>query len=255
MTDNNIPSASDSPPPGSIGETLRTVIFAVLIALVIRTFVFEPFNIPSSSMVPTLLVGDFLFVSKYTYGYSGRGTFWGLPLFPGRIAEQDKPHRGDVVVFKWPHDNSTDYIKRLIGLPGDTVQMKDGILYINSQPVERAQLPEPLTEPHEQTPEAVTDYTEHLPAGPDHIIRKRDGVDPLDNTIEFVVPEHHYFMMGDNRDNSQDSRTEQVGYVPEENLVGKARVIFFSLQDGTHFWEVWKWPWAVRWDRLFQKIE
>ena len=132
-----------------MGEFLRTIIFAVVIALAIRAFLFEPFNIPSSSMVPTLLVGDYLFVSKYSYGYSGRGTFtwgWGpfsitLPPYTGRIFEQHGPQRGDVVVFKWPHDNQTDYIKRVIGLPGDHVQMKDGILYINDKPVERAQLP------------------------------------------------------------------------------------------------------------------
>ena len=253
MTD---PSSSpEQPAQGGLGETLRTVIFAVLIALVIRTFAFEPFNIPSSSMVPTLLIGDFLFVSKYTYGYSDRGTFWGLPLFHGRLMETEEPHRGDVVVFKWPHDNSTDYIKRVIGLPGDTVQMKDGVLYINDKPVERAQLPEPLIERGEQEPQGITDYTEHLPDGPDHIIRKRDGIEPLDNTIAFLVPPHHYFMMGDNRDNSQDSRTEQVGYVPEENLVGKAQIVFFSLEEDTRFWEVWKWPWAVRWDRLLTRIK
>jgi signal peptidase I len=253
MTDTN---QDEQQPQGSVGETARTIIFAILIAMLIRTFAFEPFNIPSSSMVPTLLIGDFLFVSKYSYGYGGRGTFWGLNLFNGRVLEKQGPQRGDVVVFKWPHDNSTDYIKRVIGLPGDKVQMKDGMLYINDTVVDRARLPTPLTEPGEAEPTNVTDYTESLPQGPQHIIRKRDGDDdPLDNTPQFVVPEHHYFMMGDNRDNSQDSRTENVGYVPEENLVGKAQLIFFSLEEDTHFWEFWKWPWAVRWDRLFMKIK
>jgi len=249
---------SNPPPPrdGSIGETTRTIVFAILIALAIRTFAFEPFNIPSSSMVPTLLVGDFLFVSKYSYGYGGRGTFWGLVPFQGRILESEGPHRGDVVVFKWPHDNSTDYIKRVIGLPGDTVQMKEGLLYINGKVVDRERLPSPVSEPGEPAPAGVTDYVEHLPDGPEHVIRKRDGDDdPLDNTPEFLVPPHHYFMMGDNRDNSQDSRTENVGYVPEENLVGKARILFFSLEDDTRFWEFWKWPWSIRWDRLFKIIK
>jgi len=252
MAENSSPSPQSE---GGLGESLRTIIFAVLIALVIRTFAFEPFNIPSSSMVPTLLVGDFLFVSKYAYGYSGRGTFWGLPLFQGRVFEENQPQRGDIVVFKWPKDNSTDYIKRLIGLPGDTVQMKDAILYINGEPVERARLAAPIAESGEQEPAGVTDYTENLPDGPSHIIRKKGDNEPLDNTSLFTVPSHHYFMMGDNRDNSQDSRTENVGYVAEENLVGKAQLIFFSLGDDTRFWEIWKWPWAVRWDRLFVRIK
>jgi signal peptidase I len=253
MTDTN--TQNPGPHEGTLGETARTIIFAILIALLIRTFAFEPFNIPSSSMVPTLLIGDFLFVSKYSYGYGGRGTFWGVPLFPGRILETHGPQRGDVAVFKWPHDNSTDYIKRVIGLPGDHVQMKEGILYINGNAVERARLAEPIPEPGKPEPANVTDYTEHLPNGPDHIIRKRNGDDdPLDNTPDFLVPEHHYFMMGDNRDNSQDSRTDNVGMVPEENLVGKARVIFFSLDDDASFWQVWKWPWAIRWGRLFTRI-
>jgi signal peptidase I len=256
-------SNTTQPPRESIGEFIRTIVFAVIIALVIRAFAFEPFNIPSSSMVPTLLVGDYLFVSKYSYGYSGRGTFswgWGplsitLPPYHGRILESHGPARGDVIVFKWPKDNQTDYIKRLIGLPGDHVQMKDGMLYINDKVVPREQLPEPVTSPGEQTPTDVTDYIEHLPGGVDHVIRKENGHDdPLDNTPEFVVPPNHYFMMGDNRDNSQDSRTDNVGYVPEENLVGKARIIFFSLDEDTHFWEFWKWPWAIRWSRIVQVI-
>ncbi|MGE3622980.1 MAG: signal peptidase I [Bdellovibrionales bacterium] len=252
----NASTPETRPAESSGGETLRTIVFAVLIALVIRTFAFEPFNIPSSSMVPTLLIGDFLFVSKYSYGYGSRGTFWGLVPFKGRIPENEGPKRGEIVVFKWPKDNSTDYIKRVIGLPGDKVQMKDGLLYINGKVVDRARLPSPVLEPGETLQEPATDYIEHLPEGPEHVIRKRDNIDdPLDNTEEFAVPPGHYFMMGDNRDNSQDSRTTNVGYVPEENLVGRARLIFFSLKDDVRFWQVWKWPWAVRWDRLFRTIE
>ncbi len=253
MTDvKSAPPEAKKPSPDDTG-TLRTIIYAILIALVIRTFAFEPFNIPSSSMVPTLLIGDFLFVSKYTYGYTSHGTFYGLPHFSGRLLGRE-PERGDVVVFKWPRDNSTDYIKRLIGLPGDHIQMKEGILYINGAAVPRARLAEPVPTPGEDEPSTVTDYMENLPGGVDHVIRKRGENEPLDNTQEFVVPPHHYFMMGDNRDNSQDSRTSNVGYVPEENLVGKARVIFFSLGEGTHFWEFWTWPWTVRWGRLFTVI-
>jgi len=242
-------------PPHEDGlkETIRTIVFAMVIALLIRTLAFEPFNIPSSSMVPTLLIGDYLFVSKFSYGYGSVGTFWGAAPFSGRTPGGE-PHRGDVVVFKLPRDGSTDYIKRLIGLPGDTVQMRQGVLYINGVPVERDKLAEPIPAPEGQIPAGITDYLEHLPDGPTHIIRKEGENRPLDNTDVFVVPPHHYFFMGDNRDNSQDSRTKNVGFVPEENLVGKAEFLFFSLEEGTHFWEFWKWPWAVRWHRLFAKI-
>jgi len=238
-------------------ETIRTIVMAMVIALFIRTLAFEPFNIPSSSMVPSLLIGDYLFVSKFAYGYGSTGTFWNAAPFAGRIFG-GTPERGDVVVFKLPRDNSTDYIKRLIGLPGDTVQMRQGILYINGVPVERDKLAEPVGvnagEPDSRRD--IADYLEHLPNGPTHFIRKEGDNMPLDNTEVFVVPPHHYFFMGDNRDNSRDSRDPSggVGYVPEENLVGKAGFLFFSLRDGTHFWEVWKWPTAVRWQRLLMKI-
>src|SRR5882672_8414659 len=139
-----------------IGDTVKTVLWAVFIALIIRTFAFEPFNIPSSSMVPTLLVGDFLFVSKYSYGYGSLGTFWGVVPFSGRILQQQEPHRGDIVVFKWPKDNSTDFIKRLIGLPGDTIQMREGLLYVNGVAVERDRLASPVAEPGEQVSERAT---------------------------------------------------------------------------------------------------
>ena len=229
-------------------ETLRTIISALLIALVIRTFAYEPFNIPSGSMVPTLLVGDFLFVSKFSYGYGSQGTFLGFIPFQGRIAGSE-PHRGDVVVFKLPRDPSIDYIKRLIGLPGDSVQMRHGILYINGVPVERDRLEAPIN-----TTASVADYTEHLPQGPSHVIRKMGEDQPLDNTDVFTVPAHQYFFMGDNRDNSLDSRTKNVGFVPEENLVGRAEFLFFSINEHTHFWEFWTWPWTVRWSRLFSRI-
>ena len=234
-------------------ETMRTIIYALLIALFIRTFAFEPFNIPSSSMVPNLLVGDFLFVSKFTYGYGSKGTFLGLIPFSGRIGG-DKPERGDVVVFKLPSNPSVDYIKRLIGLPGDTVQMRHGSLYINGVPVERDRLAKMTAEADTRPPTNAADYIEHLPQGPSHIIRKLGDDEPLDNTDVFSVPPHHYFFMGDNRDNSQDSRTTTVGFVPEENLVGKAQILFFSIDEHTRFWEFWTWPWTVRWSRLLNRI-
>jgi len=254
----NTPQTPQEPTAFETGkETFRTLISALLIALVIRTFAFEPFNIPSSSMVPSLLVGDFLFVSKFSYGYGTEGTFQGLIPFEGRLGG-NLPKRGDVVVFKLPKDPSIDYIKRLIGLPGDTIQMRHGILYINGVPVERDRLENPLPLPDGHPPVEAVDYLEHLPQGPTHIIRKIGTEDrPLDNTELFTVPPHHYFFMGDNRDNSSDSRDPHsgVGYVPEENLVGRADFLFFSIGDDTHFWEFWEWPTKVRWSRLFTKVQ
>ncbi len=235
-------------------ETVRTFFIAALIALVIRAFLFEPFNIPSGSMIPNLLVGDFLFVSKYSYGYSSRSAFFGLLPLPGRFFAKD-PARGDVIVFKLPEDNRTDYIKRLIGLPGDNVQVKNGLLYINGVAVQRHKLARQVATDDQTPVRDSVDYVETLPGGREYVIRE-DGDDyPLDNTEVFTVPSGTYFFMGDNRDNSQDSRTPRVGIVPEENLVGRAEVIFFSLGENARFWEIWKWPSAVRWSRLFMKIE
>jgi len=248
-----VPTPNDNPPDSSFGETVRTIVVAMIIALTIRTLAFEPFNIPSSSMVPTLLIGDFLFVSKYSYGYGSTGTFWGMPTFKGRIGGHE-PQRGDIIVFKTPRDNSTDYIKRLIGLPGDTIQMRHGLLLVNGVPVDRDRLEAPINDGNVLPAPEATDFLEHLPGGVTHVIRKLGDDMPLDNTDVFAVPPHHYFFMGDNRDNSQDSRTHTVGFVPEENLVGKAQFLFFSLDDGTRFWQFWKWPWSVRWNRLFTKI-
>lgn len=251
---NETKSPKDTTPDHSIGETLRTIIFAMIIALTIRTLAFEPFNIPSSSMVPTLLIGDFLFVSKYSYGYGTTGTFWNLAPFKGRFGGH-APQRGDIVVFKTPRDNTTDYIKRLIGLPGDEIQMRHGILHVNGLPVDRERLEQPI-EANNETPITynTVDYVETLPGGVTHIIRKQGDENMLDDTDVFTVPPHHYFFMGDNRDNSQDSRTTMVGYVPEENLVGKAEFLFFSLKPDSAFWQFWKWPWSVRWRRLLMKL-
>ncbi|MDD5586793.1 MAG: signal peptidase I [Alphaproteobacteria bacterium] len=254
----NSPASAASPTSersARFDETTRTILSAIVIAMLIRMFAFEPFNIPSSSMVPSLLIGDFLFVSKYSYGYSSRSTVFGLLPIEGRLFFRE-PKLGDVAVFKFPRDNSTDYIKRVVGLPGDTVQVRHGLLYINGVAVQRQKLKQPVAEEYVTPPAAAVDYIETLPNGVQHVIRE-DGDDyPLDNTEVFAVPPRHYFMMGDNRDNSQDSRAPNggVGYVPEDNLVGRAEFLFFSLDEHTHFWEFWKWPWAVRWDRLFKKI-
>lgn len=237
----------------ALWETVRTVFYAIVIALVVRTFAFEPFNIPSGSMKPTLLVGDYLFVSKYAYGYSRYSLPWSLPLFEGRIFASE-PERGDVIVFKKPSDNETDYIKRLIGLPGDRIQVLGGILHINGEPVTREKIGETQDRDSFST-RTYTVYRETLPNGRQHLIWEASDNDSLDNTIEYVVPEGHYFFMGDNRDNSRDSRVLfDVGYVPSENLIGRAEFLFFSHDDSANWWEVWRWPSSIRFGRIFSGI-
>jgi signal peptidase I len=240
---------------GGILDTIKTIVYAVLIALVVRTVAYEPFNIPSGSMVPTLLVGDYLFVSKFSYGYSRYSLPFGLPLFSGRIFFHS-PERGDVVVFKLPTDNSTDYIKRVIGLPGDHIQMKNGILFINGQPIPRRRTEDYLYQEGNGAVIPLAQYIETLPNGVQHRIIEMSDNGPLDNTQEYVVPPGDYFMMGDNRDNSQDSRVlSAVGYVPAENLIGKAQFIFFSTNGTARLWEIWKWPFAIRYARLFHGVQ
>ena len=239
---------------GSVVDTIKTVVYAVLIALVVRTVAYEPFNIPSGSMVPTLLVGDYLFVSKFSYGYSRYSLPFGLPVFSGRIFFHP-PERGDVIVFKLPTDNSTDYIKRVIGLPGDHIQMKGGNLYINDQLVPRKRTQDYLYQEGNGTVIPLAQYIETLPNGRQHLIIKMGDNGPLDNTPVYDVPPGDYFMMGDNRDNSQDSRVlSAVGYVPAENLVGRAEFIFFSTDGSARLWEIWKWPFAIRYGRLFHGV-
>ena len=231
-------------------ETIRTVVYAVLIALVIRTFAYEPFNIPSGSMIPTLLIGDYLFVSKLSYGYSDHSLPFSLPLISGRIFFSE-PARGDVVVFKLPSDNKTDYIKRLIGLPGDTIQVIGGILYINGEAVKRRKVEDFVTRDRQGNLNRIPRYLETLSNGQSHYILEESDRGANDNTPVYTVPEDHYFAMGDNRDNSSDSRA--IGFVPMNNLVGRAEFLFFSIEGSA--WQVWRWPWAVRFGRLFNGIE
>ena len=238
---------------GGLGETVSVIVQALLLALVIRTLLFQPFSIPSGSMRPTLLEGDYLFVTKWAYGYSRYSMPFSPPLFSGRIFDTP-PERGDVVVFKLPPNPSLDYIKRVIGLPGDRIQMREGQLFINDEPVRRekvGQIDNPdITE--ENRPVDV--YRETLPNGVSYNTLDLSPNSIGDNTREFVVPPGHYFMMGDNRDNSTDSRFS-VGYVPEENLVGRANIIFFSIADGASPLEIWKWPTDLRLSRLLTMVK
>jgi signal peptidase I len=229
---------------GGLLEIVSILVQALLIALVVRTLLFQPFNIPSGSLVPTLLVGDYLFVSKYSYGYSRHSLPFSPPLFDGRIWGSH-PKRGDIAVFKFPKDNSTDYIKRVIGLPGDRVEVRNGILHLNGQPVPRERIGS-YVDPDDPFNRPAPEYVETLPEGLKHrIIEVNGDQGAYDNTGVFTVPAGHYFMMGDNRDNSLDSRYPDVGFVPYENFVGRAEIIFFSID--------WK-NFSIRWNRLFQPI-
>jgi signal peptidase I len=240
---------------GGTLETVKTVFYAMLIAAVVRTVAFEPFNIPSGSMIPSLLIGDYLFVSKYAYGYSRHSLPFSLGPAGGRIMEKI-PARGDVIVFKKPPEDKIDYIKRLVGLPGDRIQVSGGILHINGKALERKRVEDFIERDKDGNILRAPQYIETLPEGRTHRIIEFYGDNgPADNTPEYVVPAGHYFMMGDNRDNSADSRfLSEVGYVPAENLVGRAEILFFSGDGSAALWEVWRWPWAIRYGRLFEKI-
>jgi signal peptidase I len=254
-----------------IWELAKTLFWAIVIAIFVRTFAFEPFNIPSGSMVPTLLIGDYLFVSKTSYGYSKYSFPWGLAPFEGRVWEGE-PNRGDVVVFRPPGEPDTDFIKRVIGLPGDRIQLKAGRLYINDQIVDRKQIEDFQYTASENSPGyPVPQYLETLPGGMSHPIIETAGDNgPYDNTPVYVVPPAHYFMMGDNRDNSNDSRPwngpldqvitdpamlQKVGFVPSENLIGPAKILFWSYDDSFKFSNPITWATALRWQRLLNLID
>jgi signal peptidase I len=240
-------------------ELTKTIVYALLIALVIRTFLFQPFNIPSGSMKSTLLVGDYVFVEKFAYGYSRYSFPWGLGPFSGRIFGS-MPRRGDVVVFKDPPKPSEDFIKRVVGLPGDRIQMRDGVLYVNGKAVPKIHVQDWFgfadCDPNEDdspcplgaTPTYNAQFRETLPGGKSYLVLDSNTSVPQRTTGQFIVPPDHYFMMGDNRDNSNDSRLE-VGFVPAQNLVGRAVFRFFST-DGSIL-EVWNW----RFDRMFTGID
>ena len=236
-------------------EVLKTVFYALLIALVLRVLFFQPFTIPSASMEPNLYEGDYIVVSKWSYGYSRHSIPFSPPIFKGRLFGSD-PKRGDIVVFKLPRDNKTDYIKRVIGLPGDRVQMIDNLLYINGAPVQDV-----VTSSDELTTmfgQQITQLRETLPGGRSFNIQDFGPGNDLDNTPVFEVPAGHFFMMGDNRDNSIDSRVEQnqgVGLVPAENLVGKAQIILLSWEPGASLWNPISWFSKIRPSRFFNVLD
>lgn len=238
-------------------DITKTVVFAVAIALVLRVIVFQPFNIPSGSMKPNLLVGDFLVVSKPTFGYSRASLVYPLTRLPleGRIMASG-PARGDIVVFKNRKDGNKDYIKRVIGMPGDEIRMIEGHLHINGAPVKKEFVGVIETLCDGRASRAPT-YRETLDNGVSYTVQECKGdTGPYDFKGPYQIPLGHYFMMGDNRDQSQDSRSDQVGYVPLDDIVGRAERLFFSV-DGTKtkFWEVWKWPFAIRYGRLLDPVE
>lgn len=235
----------------SIFENIRTLIYAILLAFFIRTFILQPFTIPSGSMLPNLLVGDYLFVSKYSYGYSR----YSLPFSPNIIKDRifaRLPERGDVVVFRLPNDTDVDYIKRVIGLPGDKIQIKNGLIYINDEQVS-------ITN-YNDNYKYHTQYNKNtlkneILDGKSHYILDLETESLGDNTGIYRVPNDHYFMMGDNRDNSLDSRfIDQVGYVPFENFVGRAEFLFFSSDKSVPLWKIWNWHKKFRFDRIAKKI-
>ena len=250
-------------------DEVRGTIVAVIIALIIRTFLFQPFTIPSGSMYPTLMIGDFLFASKYPYGYSSKSFIFGFPRFKGRMMS-GTPKQGEVVIFNNPKQPEMDFIKRCIGLPGDKIQMKEGYLYINGQKCELEYVDIYTYVDQFGRTDVCKRYIETLPSGIKHYILKKYefGQGSHDNTQEYAVPEGHYFMMGDNRDNSQDSRVlDKVGYIPLDSLIGRAEILFFSTEARLykHAESKWydisdmqfepiSWVTGIRWDRFLKVI-
>lgn len=240
------------------GDTLRLMALALLLAFAVRSFLFQPFTIPSGSMIPNLWVGDYLFVNKFAYGYSRHSLPFSPPVLRGRLFAR-APRRGDVAVFKLPRDGRTDFIKRIIGLPGDVIALRRGALYLNGEPVARTRLAPFALAPAGGGALWAQHYREsHSAALGGASYRVLDSVPnaPGDNMAPVRVPAGHYFVLGDNRDNSSDSRfASGVGLVPMEHLVGRASLLFFSFDGEARFWQIWKYPRAIRWQRLLRRVE
>ena len=235
-------------------DNFKTFFIAILIALTLRTFAFEPFSIPSGSMKPTLLEGDYLFVSKYSFGYSKHSFPMSFPGFSGRVFGK-YPKRGDVAVFKFTQNTRIDYIKRIVGLPGDTVQVKDGILYLNNTAVDRKLKGPWRAKDRNNIMQTYTRYEENLSDNFIYDVLDATPNGMLDNTDIYTVPEGHIFAMGDNRDQSSDSRIlSQLGFIPFDHLVGRAQIIFYSRDRSEPFWKLWLWPSSVRVERIFKRI-
>ncbi len=267
MSDTPAAAAIKAPLRTETRETVTFLVKLVLIVSIFRSFFFSPFNIPSESMLPRLLIGDYLFVSKWNYGYSRYSLPFSLPLIPGQIFAT-LPERGDVAVFKAPPGDSEDYIKRVIGLPGDTIQMRQGQLILNGVPVPKQRIADftvPIT-PNYQSSVDFQDsdngkpicrypqYRETLPGGRSYNVLDR-GETAADNTGLYTVPADHVFMMGDNRDDSADSRFppvigQGIGFVPTRNLEGKAVMMFFSTDGNASWFLPWTWFTAARWGRI-----
>ena len=238
----------------SIIDNFKTLFYALIIAIIIRSLLIQPFYIPSSSMEPNLLVGDRLFVTKYSYGYSKHSFPFSPPIINSRIFF-NSPKRGDVVVFKTPSDNRTDYIKRLIGLPGDKIQFIDGDVYINNNQILKTIIIKNDQVSCGNKKMSVNTFEEKLTNGKKYLSSYRKDFS-FKNSDLFTVPANHYFFLGDNRDCSKDSRfLTSVGYVHENNLVGKAQFIFFSSDYKIgYFLEFWKWHKSIKFDRFFKRI-
>jgi signal peptidase I len=236
-------------------ENLKTLFYALIIAVIIRSFFFQPFYIPSSSMEPTLLIGDRIFVKKFSYGYTKHSFPFSPPLFSNRVFGKS-PDYGDLVVFKTPADNRTDYIKRLIGLPGDTIQFKNGKLFLNQSEILRTKINKKFEIRCGSMAKEVNAFMEILPNGKEYVaVYHKLG--SMQNTDEYQVPPDHFFFMGDNRDCSKDSRyLSSVGYVYSENLVGKAAVIFFSNDTiSGSILKFWNWDQSLRIKRFFNILK
>ena len=234
----------------SLKENILSIFYAVFAALLIRSFLFEPFSIPSGSMYPNLLVGDYLFVSKYSYGFSKHSLPFSLPLIPERIFFKE-PKRGEIVVFKTPEDNKTDYIKRLIAIPGDRIKLDSGTIFLNGTEIKQQNLRNEMYKDIE-----VSMFQEILPNKNTYDIyefKKNSIFIDTNNFKEFVVPEDHYFVIGDNRDNSQDSRF--IGPIPKDNLVGRAEIVFLSVDTSiASLFKFWTWYPSLRKDRFFTSL-
>jgi len=235
-------------------DNIKTFIIAILIALILRSFAFEPFSIPSGSMKPTLLEGDYLFVSKYSFGYSKHSFPMSFPPFSGRLFGKH-PERGDVAVFRYTQNTKIDYIKRIIGLPGDKIQIKNGILFINGNEVQRSYKGTWRAKDRHNVMHTYDKYEEKISEKFIYNVLDASPNGMLDNTGIYIVPKDHFFAMGDNRDQSSDSRIlNKLGYVPFENLIGRAQIIFYSRDRSKTFWKLWLWPSSVRLERIFKRI-